>query len=146
MIEIKYIYVKDASFESPHTPQILELQWSPNIDIKLHSLNTKMEEDDDLYESILHVTVTAKHEETTIFMAEIEQAGVFQISELSGEELDKILQVECPNILFPYAREAISNLVSKGGFPQLLMAPINFESIYIQKHYAKNEQVTSKPH
>ena len=146
MIEIKYIYIKDASFESPHTPQILESQWNPNIDIKLHSLNTKIEEDDDLYESILHVTVIAKHEETTIFVAEIEQAGVFQISELSDEELDKTLQVECPNILFPYAREAISNMVSKGGFPQLLMAPINFESIYVQKQYAKNEQVTSKPH
>ena len=146
MIEIKYIYVKDASFESPYTPQILESQWNPNIDIKLHSLNTQMEDDDDMYESILHVTVTAKHKETTIFMVEIEQAGVFQISELSGEELDKALQVECPNILFPYAREAISNMVSKGGFPQLLMAPINFESIYIQKHYAENEQMTSKPH
>lgn len=145
MIEIKYIYVKDASFESPHTPQILEQQWNPNVDIKLHSLNAKIEEND-LYESILQVTVTAKNEETTIFVAEVEQAGVFQIAELDGEELDKTLQVECPNILFAYAREAISSMVSKGGFPQLLMAPINFESIYIQKHYAKKEQMTSKPH
>ena len=146
MIEIKHIYVKDSSFESPHTPEILDAQWNPNVDIKLHSLNTKMEGDDDLYESVLHVTVTAKHDETTIFIVEIEQAGMFQISELMGEELDKALQVECPNILFPYAREAISSMVSKGGFPQLLMAPINFESIYIQKNYAKNERVTSKPH
>ena len=146
MIEIKHIYVKDASFESPHTPQILEAQWNPNVDIKLHSLNTKMDDDENLYESVLHITVTAKHDKTTIFMVEIEQAGVFHISELMGEDLDKTLQVECPNILFPYAREAISSMVSKGGFPQLLMAPINFESIYIQKNYAKNEQVTSKPH
>ena len=146
MIEIKHIYIKDASFESPHTPHILESQWNPTVDIKLHSLNTRIEEDDNLYESILHVAVTAKHDETTIFMVEIEQAGVFEISELMDEELDKTLQVECPNILFPYAREAISYMVSKGGFPQLLMAPINFESIYIQKNYAKNEQVTSKPH
>ena len=145
MIEVRNIYIKDASFESPHTPKILEFQWDPNVDIKLHSLNEKMEENN-VYESILRITVTAKRDETTIFMAEVEQAGLFQISELVGEELDRTLQVECPNILFPYAREAISNMVSKGGFPQLLMAPINFESIYIQKHYAKNEQVTSKPH
>ena len=145
MIEIKHIYIKDASFESPHTPKVLGLQWNPNVDIKLHSLNAKMEEDN-LYESILQITVTAKHEETTIFMAEVEQAGVFKISELGEEELDKTLQVECPNILFPYAREAISNMVSKGGFPQLLMAPINFENIYIQKNYAKSERMTSKPH
>ena len=145
MIEVKHIYIKDISFESPHTPKVLESQWNPNVDIKLHSLNTKVE-GDNLYESVLQVTVTAKHDETTIFMVEVEQAGLFQITELSGEELDKTLQVECPNILFPYAREAISGMVSKGGFPQLLMAPINFESIYIQKHYAKNEQVTSKPH
>ena len=145
MIEVKHIYIKDASFESPHAPKILETQWNPNVDIKLHSLNAKLD-DDDLYESILQVTVTAKHEDSTIFMAEVEQAGVFQISEFVGEELDKILQVECPNILFPYAREAISSLVSKGGFPQLLMAPINFEHIYIQKHHAKNERMTSKPH
>jgi len=145
MIEIKYIYLKDASFESPHTPKILEVHWSPNVDIKLHSMNSKLEEDD-LYESVLQVSVTAKHEETTIFVAEVEQAGVFQISELLEEELDKTLQVECPNILFPYAREAISGLVSKGGFPQLLMAPINFEHIYIQKNHAQNERVTGKPH
>lgn len=145
MIEVKHIYIKDASFESPHTPKILESQWNPNLDIKLHSLNTKMDEDD-LYESILHITVTAKRDETTIFMVEVEQAGLFHISELVGEELDKTLQVECPNILFPYARETISSMVSKGGFPQLLMAPINFESIYTQKHYAKTEQVMSKPH
>ena len=145
MIEVKHIYIKDASFESPHTPKVLELQWNPNVDIKLHSLNAKMDEED-LYESVLQVTVTAKHDETTVFMAEVEQAGLFQISELADEELDRTLQVECPNILFPYAREAISNMVSKGGFPQLLMAPINFESIYIQKHHAKQEQITSKPH
>ena len=79
-------------------------------------------------------------------MVEVEQAGVFQISELSGEELNKALQVDCPNILFPYAREAISSIVSRGGFPQLLLAPINFKSIYIQKNYAKKERMTGKPH
>ena len=146
MIEVKHIYIKDASFESPHTPKILELQWNPNVDINLHSIHAKIEDEDNLYESILQITVTAKHEETTIFMAEVEQAGVFQISEISGEELNKALQVECPNILFPYVREAISSMVTKGGFPQLLLAPINFESIYIQKHYAKKEQMTGKPH
>ncbi|MBC6413590.1 MAG: protein-export chaperone SecB [Chromatiales bacterium] len=146
MIEVKSIYIKDASFESPHTPKILDLQWNPNVDIDMHSINGKIEEADNLYESILQITVTAKHEETTIFMVEVEQAGVFQISELSGEELNKALQVDCPNILFPYAREAISSIVSRGGFPQLLLAPINFKSIYLQKNYAKKERMTGKPH
>ena len=145
MIEIKHIYIKDVSFESPRTPEILDLQWDPNVDIKLHSQNSKLEESD-LYESVLQITVIAKHEETTIFMAEVEQAGVFQIPILEGEELNKTLQVECPNILFPYARENISSMISKGGFPPLLMASIDFENLYIQKHYAKKEQMTGKPH
>lgn len=144
-IEIKQIYLRDVSFESPHAPEILGQQWQPNIDIKLHSSNRKIDEDN-LYESVLQVTVTAKQNDITVFVVEVEQAGVFEIPNDSNEAVDKALQVECPNILFPFARETITSVISKGGFPQVLMGPINFESIYQQKKFVQDEPVVGKPH
>lgn len=144
-IEIKQLYLKDVSFESPHAPEALNQQWQPNVDIKLHSSNRKLSEDN-LYESVLQVTVTAKQNDITVFVVEVEQAGIFEIPEDGDEWVDKALQVECPNILFPFAREMITSTISKGGFPHILMGPINFESIYQQKKFVQDEPVVGKPH
>jgi len=99
--------------------------------VQIHSSNQGIA--DDTYEVVLDITVTAKHEEKTAFLAEVKQAGIFTISGFSQENMGGMIGAFCPETLFPYAREAISELVSKGGFPQLLLAPVNFNALYTQQ-------------
>ena len=133
VFEIRKIYTKDVSFESPKAPEIfLENKQNPNIDLQV-TIARKVLEQTDFYEVELKLTATAKVEETNLFLIEVVQAGVFQIAGIEGENMELALEIASPNILLPFAREAISDLVTKGGFPQFLIAPINFEALYKQK-------------
>ena len=127
---IEKIYLKDVSFESPAAPAIFTDDWSPEINMDLNSTGKSI--DDNVFEVELSITVTAKNKDKTGFLVEIKQCGIFSISGMDDANLNGMLGSFCPNILFPYAREAISDLVSKGGFPQLLLAPVNFDAIYAQ--------------
>ena len=129
---IQKIYLKDVSFESPNSPQVFtDGDWQPQINVQINSGSQMVAEG--VYEVVLEITVTAKKDDKTAFLAEIKQAGIFAISGFSEENLGGMIGAFCPEALFPYAREAISELVSKGGFPQLLLAPVNFNALYTQQ-------------
>ena len=125
------IYSKDLSFESPSTPGIFKKQWQPKVNV---DLNTKSEKVDDQgnFEVVLTITITAKVEEETAFLVEVQQAGIFFIAGFEGEDLRRILGTAAPNILFPYARESIDSICVKGGFPAVMLAPVNFDALYQQ--------------
>lgn len=127
---IQKIYTKDISFESPGTPKIFTSKWEPSVDLNLGTKSTPLE--DALFEVAITVTVTVKTGEETAYLVEATQAGIFSLGGFSDEEMGPMLGSFCPNILFPYAREVVSDLVSKGGFPQLILAPVNFDAIYAQ--------------
>jgi len=127
---IEKIYLKDVSFESPGSPAIFTEDWAPEINMDLNSQGQPISEN--VYEVELRITVTAKNKDKTAFLVEIKQCGIFSISGMEEANLNGMLGSFCPNILFPYAREAISDLVTKGGFPQLLLSPVNFDAIYAQ--------------
>ena len=129
--EIQKIFVKDLSFESPNSPAVFREQWQPKTDIHLAAKNDKVE--DDVYEVTLHVTVTSSQDEKTAFLVDLKQAGVFLIKGFSEEQLNHLLGSYCPHTLFPFAREAISDFISKGGFPPLLLSPVNFDALYSQQ-------------
>ena len=129
---IQKIYLKDVSFESPNSPQAFtDGEWKPQINVQINSSHQTIAEN--THEVILSVTVTAKHNEKTAFLAEVKQAGVFTMSGFPEENLAGMLGAYCPETLFPYAREAISELITKGGFPQLLLAPVNFNALFSQQ-------------
>jgi len=125
------IYTKDVSFESPATPGVFKKQWQPAINV---DLNTKSDKIDDSgnFEVVLSVTITAKVDDETAFLVEVQQGGIFLISGIEGEDLRRVLGTAAPNILFPYARETIDNLCVKGGFPPIMLAPVNFDALYQQ--------------
>ncbi|PID42614.1 MAG: protein-export chaperone SecB [Gammaproteobacteria bacterium] len=127
---LQRIYIKDVSFESPNSPEIFQGEWSPKVSLDLNSSNRKLT--DTQHEVVIALTVTAKVGEKTAFIVEIQQAGVFMINGIEGPQLGQTLGAFCPNILFPYAREAIDNLVNKGSFPPLMLAPVNFDVIYAE--------------
>lgn len=128
---IQKIYLKDVSFESPNSPQSFTSEQQPQINVQINSSNQKVA--DDTYEVVLEITVTAKHEDKNAFLAEVKQAGIFTISGFPQDSLGGMIGAFCPETLFPFAREAVSELVSKGGFPQLLLAPVNFNALYTQQ-------------
>ncbi len=127
---IKRVYLKDFSFEAPLGADAFIEKWQPTINQDLN-LNTKKIRDDH-YEVTLKVTLTAKIEEKTAFLVEIHQAGLFLISGIPDEKLPQLLNTVCPNILFPYVREAVDTIVVKGTFPPIILSPINFEALYVQ--------------
>jgi len=130
-ILLQKIYIKDFSFESPNSPDVFTGgQWSPKTDLNLRSSHNSLE--NDIHEVVLTITVNAKHEEKTLFLAEVQQAGLFQISGYSQEEFDTIVGTFCPNTLFPYVREAVASVVARGGFPEFLLQPINFDALYAE--------------
>ncbi|MBI4692672.1 MAG: protein-export chaperone SecB [Gammaproteobacteria bacterium] len=128
---IQKIYVKDLSFEAPNSPKIFTEQVNPTVDI--HFANNTQALGPDVHEVVLTVTANVKQGDKSIYLIEVQQAGVFSISGFPAEHLPAILATACPNILFPFAREAICDVVTKGGFPQLLLAPVNFEMLYAQE-------------
>ena len=128
---IQKIYTKDLSFETPTSPKIFTEKWEPTVDLNLSSQILPLEES--LYEVALTITITVKCSESIAYLVEVSQAGIFTLSGFNEEEMGPMLGSFCPNILFPYAREAVSDLVAKGGFPQLLLAPVNFDALYAQQ-------------
>jgi preprotein translocase subunit SecB len=126
---IQKIYVKDLSFESPNAPVIFTEKWAPNVDLQLGSSSERISEN--VYQVLLTLTVTVKQEEKTAFLIEVQQAGVFTIQGFD-KDLGPLLGSYCPNVLFPFARETVADIVSRGGFPQLLLAPVNFDALYAQ--------------
>jgi preprotein translocase subunit SecB len=130
-IAIQKIYVKDFSFESPRTPEVFTRQdWSPKTNLNLRSSHTSGPEN--THEVVLTITIEAKEDEQTFFLVELHQAGLFHIAGYGEEEFKAIVGSYCPNILFPYARESVANIVAKGGFPEFLLQPINFDALYAQ--------------
>jgi len=127
---IQKIYTKDISFETPNAPQIFTTKWEPQVDFNLATNVDPM--DDNMVEVSLTVTVTVKTNDQTAYLVEVKQAGIFSLSGFSEQEMGPMVGSFCPNILFPYAREVVSDLVTKGGFPQLLLAPVNFDALYQQ--------------
>ncbi|QDQ27343.1 protein-export chaperone SecB [Chitinimonas arctica] len=128
---IEKLFVKDLSLEVPNAPQIYLEPQQPEIEMQLHTATQQL--DDGYYENVLTVTVTAKVGEKTVFLAEVAQGGIFQIRHIPNEDLEPILGMACPNILFPYVREVVSDLVTRAGFPPVILAPINFEQLYMQR-------------
>jgi preprotein translocase subunit SecB len=124
------LYIKDVSFESPNAPTTFAEPFQPEMKLNLQSSHKQLKGDE--YEVVLHVTVHATLKEKSLFLVELQQAGVFQISGYNPEEIKVILGAHCPTTLFPFAREAIYSLVGRGGFPPLLLQPINFEALYVQ--------------
>lgn len=127
--EIQKIFMKDSSFESPNTPFIFRATWQPEVAQQIGNRSAKLK-DDNSYEVVLTITMTVKLGDKTAYLVEVHQAGIFKITGYSETELAGLLGSFCPNILFPYASQAISDAVVKGGFPQLLLPPINFDALY----------------
>lgn len=143
-IAIQKIYVKDFSFESPHTPDIFaKTNWSPKTDLNLRSSHTTGT--DNNHEVVLTITIEAKEDEQTFFLVELQQAGLFHITGYDEAEFKAIVGSYCPNILFPYARESVANIVSKGGFPEFLLQPINFDALYAQGMAQAQAQAQKQP-
>ncbi len=131
---LQRIYLKDSSFESPRSPVVFQSQWQPKINFDIKTRNTKLQED--VVEVVLVLTVEATLDDEAAFVVEVHQAGVFTAKDFEATQLEHLLATVCPNILFPYAREAIDALVVKGSFPALTLAPINFEALYAQQKQA----------
>ena len=128
-LALQGVYLKDCSFEAPEGPRS-NGQWNPQISL---DLNTSVQQlANDLREVVLTVTVSAKQAEQTLFLVEVKQAGAFVMQNLSADEYKRAVGSICPNVLFPYARAVVSQLVSQGGFPQLLLPPVNFDALYAQ--------------
>ena len=143
---IQKLYIKDASYESPDAPKSFSFkQWSPKIDLNLN--NTHAHIDADLYEAVLRITVTISHQDDTAFLIEVHQAGLFGLTGFEEEERNYLLGSQCMNILFPYAREVISEMSTRGGFPPLILAPVNFDALYqqhLQQQKEKKDESTVK--
>lgn len=130
-LEIQRIYIKDLSLESPAAPDIFREEWRPEISVDLDVKNKQLEEN--VYEVVLSITVTVKMKEKTAFLAEVHQAGIFFMAGFDANQTDQILSAYCPTVLFPYAREAISDITVKASFPPLNLAPVNFDVLYMQQ-------------
>ena len=135
---LKKVYIKDISFESPQSPQIFLNEQAPEVDVQMNITHSRVD-DSDLYEVVLTITVTAKGTDTNFFLCEVQQAGLFEVTG-AYDDMPMVLEIACPNILLPFIREAISDLVGKGGFPQLLINPINFEALFHQKMMAQQSE------
>lgn len=136
--QIEKIYVKDLSLEIPHAPRVFMEQVQPQLEVQIGTTADNFAEG--YYEVTVTATVTAKIGDRTLFLAEGVQAGVFQLRGVPAEELDPLLGIACPTVIFPYLRETISDLVSRGGFPPVILAPLSFEALYLQSRAANQGQ------
>lgn len=141
---IEKVYVKDVSLEVPNAPQIFLERETPEIDVKLHTASGGVNEG--FFETSITVTITAKSKDKTVFLVEVAQAGIFQIRNIPPEDIDAILGITCPNIIFPYVRETVSDLVTRAGFPPVLLNPMNFEALYQQQQLAKQNGAMETAH
>ncbi|MCW3172253.1 protein-export chaperone SecB [Shewanella subflava] len=136
---IQRVYTKDLSFETPNSPAVFQKEWNPEVKLDLDTRSAKLS--DDTYEVVLSLTVTAKNGDQTAFLCEVQQAGIFSIVGLTEPQLAHSLGAYCPNVLFPYARETVSGLVARGTFPQLNLAPVNFDALFAQ--YVQQRQAAA---
>lgn len=141
VFSIEKIYVKDLSIEVPNAPQIFLERETPGIEVQIQSAANAIGEG--MFEVVLTVTVNAKQEEKAFFLVEVVKAGIFQIRNVPEQDMEPILAVACPNILFPYVRETISDAINRAGFPPVILAPVNFESLY-QQRLMEQQQAESK--
>jgi len=125
---IQRIFVKDISFECPNSPIIFKKEWAPEVSMDIDTKSQKLEEG--VFEVVLTLTTTAKVGEDIAFLCEVQQAGIFSVGQIEGPQMAHCLNAFCPNILFPYARETVSSLVTRGTFPQLNLAPVNFDALF----------------
>ncbi|HEX4855095.1 protein-export chaperone SecB [Arenimonas sp.] len=139
---IQKIYVKDVSFEVPNSPHVFNEQGQPNLELNLNQKVARIAEG--LFEVALGITLTCKIEDKTIYLAEVEQAGLFGLVGFDERTLDMMLGTYCPNVLFPYVRQTISDLVVQGGFPPFYLQPINFEGLYAEGLRRRAEQAQAQ--
>lgn len=139
---VQRLYVKDLSFETKNTPKVFQQQWEPELNLDLNTDIAELEAN--VYEVALRVTVTVKNKNEVAFLIEVNQAGIFTIQGAPKEQMDHLLNSFCPNILYPYAREAVSSEVARGSFPQLVLAPINFDALYMQKLEERKKSQTAE--
>ena len=130
-LQIEKLYVKDLSLEVPNAPQVFTQQMQPEVEVQITTAAKQFAEG--YFEVTVSATVTARAGENTLFLAEAAQAGIFSLRNVPPEQLDALLSIACPQILFPYLREAISDVVVRGGFPPVLLSPVSFESLYMQR-------------
>lgn len=143
---IRKVYTKNVSFEAPNSPGIFSHEFNPKMDVSLNVESFKLEET--VFHALIRLTVTVKVEDKTAFLCEVEQAGIFVLTGFDENEVGYMLGSQCPNALFPFARETVSDLVVRGGFPQLLVDPVNFDALYadhVQKQQAQPPQPKSQP-
>ena len=134
LFHLHQVFIKDASFESPCSPDVFTWkEYRPETEVDLKAQHHEIDAQEHIHEVILKGTVTARHEEQVVFLAEVHQAGVFTVQGSNPEMQEMMLEAACPNVLFPFMRETIAGLISKGGFPQFLMGPVNFDAMYLQK-------------
>lgn len=138
---IQRIYTKDVSFEAPNTPQIFRDNWQPEVNLDLQSKSSRLE--DNIYEVVICVTVTVKTNDKVAFIAEVHHAGIFTMRDFPSDQIQQMLGIFCPNIIFPYARERLTDLIVNGGFPQIYLAPINFDAVY--QHQLQQKGKTNSP-
>lgn len=143
-ISIQKLYLKDFSFEAPNTPKIFSQQdWKPKTNLNLRSAHAAVGED--IHEVVLTITVEAKQDDTTLFLVEVHQAGLFLVAGYTPEEFDAVVGSFCPGTLFPFAREAIASVVARGGFPEFLLQPINFDALYAESRRQAAAQAAAAP-
>ena len=140
---IEKLYVKDLSVEVPNAPQIYLEREAPQVEIQLGTSGNGR--GDGVYEVVLTVTVTAKLEEKTVFLVEVGQAGIFRIMNVPNEQVEPLIAVACPNILFPFARETVSDAVTRAGFSPIVLQPVNFEAMYMQRLQEQASAPTDVP-
>ncbi len=141
--EIQRIFVKDISFEAPNTPHTFIEEWKPEVSLNLETKSNRIQ--DNLHEVILSITATVTTDKKNAFLIEVHQGGVFLINGFPNDQLHQMLGSFCPNILFPYAREVVSDIVVRGGFPQLILAPVNFDALYAQHMEQQGKEGAGKP-
>jgi len=144
VFNIEKIYVKDLSLEIPHAPHIFLERESPKVDVQLNTETSTIE--GDVYEVIITNTVTAKVGEKVMFLIEAKQAGIFRLSNLPSEDIEPVLAVMCPNILFPYLRELVSNTTVRAGFAPVMLNPVNFDMLYQQHKQEQAQAATTTTH
>lgn len=143
VFSIEKIYVRDLSLEIPNAPRIFLDREAPEVNIQLHTKSERI--DEGMYEVLLTTTVTAKAKEKTMFLVEVQQAAIFQIRHVPEGDMDAVLGIACPNILFPYLREVVSDIVTRAGFHAVILSPVNFEALYYQgKQQAEQNSGTAE--
>ncbi len=139
--EIQKLYLKDVSFEAPNSPLVFTQDWQPDTNVQITTGARNLEEG--AHEVVLNITITAKSGDKTAYLVEVQQAGIFAVRGFAHEQLGHLLGSYCPNILFPFAREAVAELINKGGFPSFLLAPVNFDALYAQHQQKLKQQAAA---